>query len=268
MDLELAKRSALVTGSSAGLGADIARTLGREGARVIVHGRDATRVHAVVGDIRGAGAEAAGVTGDLATDEGASGVFAQAAAAFGRIDILVNNAGSYAAASWFETSPQSWLGFYQADVLSAVRLIQAAVPGMRERGWGRIINIATGLATAPQPEMPDYAAAKAALINATVSLAKAMAGTGISVNAISPGLIATEGVERVLRETARTEGWGDDWDVIQRRWMREVLRSDLVPRLGKVTEVADLVAFIASPRADYIHGANLRVDGGLVPSIN
>ena len=268
MDLELAKRSALVTGSSAGIGAEIARTLAREGARVVVHGRDAGRVHAVVGDIQRAGAEAAGVTGDLATDEGAARVFAEAVAAFGGIDILVNNAGSYAAASWFETSPQSWLGFFQADVLSAVRLIQAAVPAMRERGFGRIINIATGLATAPQPEMPDYAAAKAALINATVSLAKAVAGTGITVNAISPGLIATNGVERVLRETARAKGWGADWNVIQRRWMREVLRSDLVLRLGKVTEVADLVAFIASPRAGYIHGANLRVDGGLVSSIN
>ena len=260
MDLELAKRSALITGSSAGLGAEIARTLAREGARVVVHGRDAGRVHAVVGDIQRAGAEAAGVTGDR--------VFAEAVAAFGGIDILVNNADSYAAASWFETSPQSWLGFFQADVLSAVRLIQAVVPAMRERGFGRIINIATGLATATQPEMPDYAAAKAALINATASLAKAVAGTGITVNAISPGLIATNGVERVLRETARAKGWGADWNVIQRRWMREVLRSHLVLRLGKVTEVADLVAFIASPRAGYIHGANLRVDGGLVSSIN
>ena len=103
MDLELTKRSALVTGSSAGLGAEIARTLAREGAHVLVHGRDAARVRAVVGDIRVTGAEAAGVTGDLATDEGAGRVFAEAAAAFGGIDILVNNAGSYAAAPWFET---------------------------------------------------------------------------------------------------------------------------------------------------------------------
>jgi NAD(P)-dependent dehydrogenase (short-subunit alcohol dehydrogenase family) len=116
--------------------------------------------------------------------------------------------------------------------------------------------------------MADYAAAKAALINATVSLAKAVAGTGITVNAISPGLIATDGVERVLREAARTKEWSNDWNAIQQRWMREVLRSDLVPRLGKVTEVADLVAFIATPRASYIHGANLRIDGGLVSSIN
>jgi 3-oxoacyl-[acyl-carrier protein] reductase len=136
MDLELAKRSALVTGSSAGLGAVIARTLAREGARVIVHGRDATRVHAVVSDIRGAGAEAAGVAGDLATDDGASRLFAQAAAAFGRIDILVNNAGSYAAAPWFETSPQSWLGFYQADVLSAVRWKDGAMTGMSSNSAG------------------------------------------------------------------------------------------------------------------------------------
>ncbi len=268
MDLDLTTKSALVTGSSAGIGAAIARTLAREGARVIVHGRDASRVQAIAGEIRKAGAEAVGVTGDLATNQGAAQVVTEATASFGGIDILVNNAGSYAAASWFETSPKSWRGFYEADVLSAVRLIQAIAPRMRERGWGRIINIATGMATSPQPTMPDYAAAKAALINATLSLAKALAGTGITVNAISPGLIATDGVERVLRETAQTSGWGADWNVIQKRWITEVLHSDLVPRLGTVNEVADLVAFVASPRASYIHGANLRVDGGLVPSIN
>jgi 3-oxoacyl-[acyl-carrier protein] reductase len=268
MDLDLTPRSALVTGSSAGIGAAIARTLAREGARVIVHGRNAARVQAIANEIRDTGAEAFGVAGDLATNEGAARVFAEATASCGGIDILVNNAGSYAAASWFETSPESWRGFYEADVLSAVRLIQAVVPRMREIGWGRIINIATGMATTPQPLMPDYAAAKAALINATSSLAKALAGTGISVNAISPGLIATDGVERVLRETARASGWGEDWSVVQKRWIMDVLRSDLVPRLGTVNEVADLVAFVASPRASYIHGANLRVDGGLVPSIN
>jgi 3-oxoacyl-[acyl-carrier protein] reductase len=268
MDLELASRSALVTGSSAGIGAAIARLLAREGARVIVHGRDQTRVEAVACEIRKGGAEAAGVTGDLATNEGAAAVFRQATAAFGGVDILVNNAGSYAAASWFDTSPESWRGFYEADVISAVRLVQAVVPGMRARGFGRIINIATGLATAPQPAMADYAAAKAALINATLSLAKALAGTGITVNAISPGLIATDGVRRVLDETAQAGGWSGAWNVIQKRWIKEMLGSDLVPRLGTVEEVADLVAFVASPRASYIHGANLRVDGGLVPSIN
>jgi NAD(P)-dependent dehydrogenase (short-subunit alcohol dehydrogenase family) len=268
MDLDLTKKSVLVTGSSAGIGAAIARTLAREGARVIVHGRNASRVQTIAGEISNAGAEAVGVAGDLATNEGAAHVITQATASFGGVDILINNAGSYAAASWFETSPESWRSFYEADVLSAVRLIHAVVPRMRDVGWGRIINIATGMATAPPPTMLDYAAAKTALINATLSLAKALAGTGITVNAISPGLIATDSVERVLRETAQTSGWGQDWHVIQKRWITEVLHSDLVPRLGTVNEIADLVAFVASPRASYIHGANLRVDGGLVPSIN
>lgn len=268
MDLDLKNRTALVTGSSAGIGVAIAEALAREGARVIVHGRDAQRTAAVAEDLRGMGAESVGVVGDLATDDGAAYVFAQAAAAFGGIDILVNNAGSYAALSWLDTTPDSWREFYEADVISVVRLVKAIAPRMREVGWGRIINIATGLATAPQPVMPDYAAAKAALVNASVSLAKALAGTGITVNTISPGLIATDGVDRVLREVAEAQSWGKDWNVIQKRWMTEVLRSDFVPRLGTVKEVADLVCFVASPRAGYIHGANLRVDGGLTPSIN
>ena len=113
------------------------------------------------------------------------------------------------------------------SVLSAVRMIKAVVPGMREIAWGRIINIGTGMATTPQLVMADYAAAKAALVNASVSLAKALAGTGITVNTISPGLIGTEGVERVLRETAQAQDWGTDWEVIHTRWMSEVLRSDL-----------------------------------------
>jgi 3-oxoacyl-[acyl-carrier protein] reductase len=268
MDIGLKNRWALVTGSSAGIGVAIARALAREGARIVVHGRDATRTEAVAQGIGAMGAEAIAVIGDLATDDGAARALAAAIEASNGIDILVNNAGSYAATSWLDTTPDSWRAFYEADVLSVVRMVKAVVPHMRKAGWGRIINIATGLATAPQPVMPDYAAAKAALVNATVSLAKALAGSGITVNTVSPGLIATDGVEHVLHEAAKARGWGENWDVIQKRWMVDVLRSDLVTRLGTVDEVADLVAFVASPLAGYIHGANLRIDGGLTPSIN
>jgi NAD(P)-dependent dehydrogenase (short-subunit alcohol dehydrogenase family) len=111
-------------------------------------------------------------------------MFDEAESYFGKIDIFVNNAGAYAARPWFDTTPASWMDFYQTDVLSAVRLILAAVLGMQQRGWGRIIQIATGLASTPNPVMADYAAAKAALVNATVSLAKALAGTGITSNVI------------------------------------------------------------------------------------
>jgi 3-oxoacyl-[acyl-carrier protein] reductase len=268
LDLNLDGKRALATGSSAGIGAAIAKRLAREIMRVIVHGRHEARAETVAAALRAAGGEAAAVLGDLSSDEGAQHVFESARAAFGGIDILINNAGAYASRAWFDTTPQSWRAFYEEDVLSAVRMILLAAPAMRESGWGRIINVATGMATVPQPIMPDYAAAKAALVNASVSLAKELAGSGVTVNAISPGLIATDGVERVLREAAQTYGWGEDWGDIERRWMIDMLGNQLVLRLGTVDEVADLVAFIASPCADYIHGANLRIDGGLVPSIN
>ena len=268
MDLQLNGKNALVTGSSAGIGAAIARRLAEEGARVIVHGRNSERAKAVVATIHATGGHAAFALGDLSSDEGASAVYEAARSAFGRIDILVNNAGGYVSGPWLETTAQSWRNFYEADVISAVRVILAAAPAMRDAGWGRILNIASGMATYPPAVNPDYAASKAALVNATVSLAKELAGSGVTVNSISPGPIATEGVEQMVRGAARARNWGDDWGVIQRRWIRDVLQSELVSRFGTAEEVADLVAFIASPRASYINGANFRIDGGLAPSIN
>jgi len=268
MNLKLHGKRTLVTGASAGIGVAIAEALAREGARVLVHGRDTARTDAVVGRIVSAGGQAMPITGDLATDDGAAAVYSEADQAFAGIDILINNAGAYEARPWFETTPETWRKFFETDVLSAVRLILATVPGMREAGWGRIINVATGMATTPQAIMADYAAAKAAMVNSTVSLAKALAGTGVTVNTISPGVIHTEGVERVLREAAKRLGWGSDWETIQRRWFEDVLSDKTVKRLGRVEEVADLVAFVASPLADYINGANLRIDGGKSPSVN
>lgn len=269
MDLHLNGKAALVTGSSAGIGAAIARRLAQEGARVIVHGRNAERAQAVVDSIHAAGGEAAFALGDLGSDEGAGAVYEAARSAFGRIDILVNNAGGYVSGPWFETTAQSWRNFYEADVISAIRVILAVAPAMRDAGWGRILNIASGMAAYPPAVNPDYAACKAALVNATLSLAKELAGSGVTVNSISPGPIATEGVEQMVRGAAKARNWGDDdWGAIQLRWIRDVLQNELVSRFGTPEEVADLVAFVASPLASYINGANLRVDGGLAPSTN
>jgi 3-oxoacyl-[acyl-carrier protein] reductase len=116
--------------------------------------------------------------------------------------------------------------------------------------------------------LADYAAAKAALLNATVSLSKALADTGITVNCVSPGLIHTAGVEEVLKAHAKEAGWGSEWTAIQRNWFEQVLGNKTVDRLGTPAEVADFVAFVASPRAGYINGANLRIDAGLTPSVN
>ena len=268
MDLGLAGKWALVTGSSAGIGETIARTLAREGTKVIVHGRDAGRTESVVAAIRASGGTAAMAIGDLATDDGAMHVAREALAASGGIDILVNNAGSYALRFWLETTAETWRNAYETDVLSAVRMIKALVPAMRERKWGRIINIGTGLATTPEDALADYGAAKAALLNATVSLSKALARTGITVNSVSPGLIHTGGVEEVLKTHAARAGWKDDWGVVQINWFEQVLGNKTVDRLGTPQEVADFVAFVSSPLAGYINGANLRIDGGLTPSVN
>ncbi|MBV8614269.1 MAG: SDR family oxidoreductase [Acetobacteraceae bacterium] len=268
MDLQLHGKRALVTGSSRGIGAAVARALAEEGARVVVHGRDRPSAERVVGLIQAAGGSAIAVLGDLTATGGAARVAREATEQLGGVDILVNNAGVYAGRGWFETSPESWRDFYESDVVSAVRLVQALAPGMRRAGWGRIINVATGMATTPQAMMADYAAAKAAMVNMTVGLAKALAGSGVTVNTVSPGVIHTDGVEAVLREEAARRGWGDDWGDIQRRWFDDVLNDRTVDRLGAPEEIAALVAFVASPRAGYVNGANLRVDGGKSPAIN
>ncbi|HZO67382.1 MAG TPA: SDR family NAD(P)-dependent oxidoreductase [Kribbellaceae bacterium] len=265
MDLQLTGRRALVTGSSGGIGEAVAYRLAQEGVEVIVHGRRKDAVDRVVAAISTVG-RASGVTGDLRNDDGPT-TLATAALTGGGVDILVNNGGSYANRGWDDTTPQEWLDLYRVNVVAAVRLIQLLVPAMRTRGWGRIIQLGTGEATAPFATMPDYAASKAALVNLTVSLAKHLAGTGITVNTVSPGIIVTHGVEAFYRQEAVRHGWGDDWAEIEAHVLRDVLDVP-VGRLGRPSEIADLVTFLASPRADYINGANYRIDGGSIGTVN
>jgi NAD(P)-dependent dehydrogenase (short-subunit alcohol dehydrogenase family) len=267
MDLQLAGKVALVTGSSSGIGAEIARTLAREGAIVIVHGRSSASTEQVALSIAREDGKVVVVTGDLATDEGAERVASAALAVTSTVDILINNAGTYTNQSWMESTAEGWAVRYNANVLSAVRLVQRLIPQMKARGWGRVIQMASGEATQPFAFMPDYAATKAALVNLTVSLAKEVARTGITVNTVSPGIIVTGGVESFYREVAARRGWGTDWTQIEQWVLREVLDNP-VGRLGRVEEVSYLVAFIASPLAGFINGANLRVDGGSTGVIN
>jgi 3-oxoacyl-[acyl-carrier protein] reductase len=267
MDLQLAGKVALVTGSSSGIGAEIARTLAREGTTVIVHGRSSTSAEQVAQSIASQDGKAVVVTGDLTTDKGAEQVVSAALAVTGAVDILINNAGTYANQGWMESTAEEWAARYNANVLSVVRLVQRLIPQMKARGWGRIIQMASGEATQPFAFMPDYAVTKAALVNLTVSLAKEVARTGITVNTVSPGIIVTGGVERFYREVAASRGWGTDWALIEQGVLREVLDNS-VGRLGRVEEVSYLVAFIASPLAGFINGANLRVDGGSIGAVN
>jgi 3-oxoacyl-[acyl-carrier protein] reductase len=270
LDLKIEGKRALVTGSSSGIGEAIARMLAREGAVVVVHGRNSTRTQQVANEITKQGGRATALLADLARQEDADRLVSRAIEAVGAIDVLVNNAGGAdrGMKPWLETPVEQWESTFQQNVLSAVRLVRRFVPAMKQNGWGRVIQISSVLGTQPSAlGGADYAAAKAALVNTTVSLAKDLAGTGVTVNTVSPGPIFTPAAERVMRDVGKQRGWGEDWKEIEHRAIKELVPNP-VGRFGTAEEVAAAVAFLASPLASFITGANLRVDGGFVASIN
>jgi len=268
MDLDLAGRRALVTGSSSGIGAGVARILAQEGASVVVHGRNAERAEAVARELAEQGAQTAVAIGDLATDEGADAVTKAALEAFGGIDILVNNAGGSAKGetSWFKVPANNWVDVYQSNTLAAVRLIHALVPGMRERAWGRIINIGSAAAVTPTSGQPEYGPAKAALINLSLGLSKNLRNSGVTSNVISPGMIRTEGLEKGMALLAEKRGLGLDAEKGIDIMLKGI--GQTVNRIGEVEDVGYAVAMLASPRSGFINGTNVHVDGGISPAIN
>jgi len=269
MDLQLKDKVALITGSSSGIGASIAETLAREGATVIVHGRNAERAKRVSSEIKKQGGKAFTVVGDLSKEAGAKAVTEESFKVAGRIDILINNAGGTDSApiTWESGSLTDWKEKFEQNFFSGIRVLQAVLPQMKNLSWGRIVQISTGLATQPGTFMVDYAAAKAAMNNATVSLAKEFAKFGITINTVSPGPILTPAFERVARGLAEANSWGDDWNEIEKKFSQDVVPTP-VGRVGRVEDIANAVAFLASPLAGYINGANLRIDGGFVTTVN
>jgi 3-oxoacyl-[acyl-carrier protein] reductase len=262
MDLELKGKRALVTGASSGIGTSIAEHLAAEGAKVVVHGRDESRVEKVVRSIRAAGGIAEGATGDLATDEGAKAVADAARAPWGGIDILVNNAGGLtnATLNWDTCTTADWVATFQLNTLSAVRMCQHFIPEMKANGWGRIIQLSSIGGTTPAPTLvPDYLTAKGGVSTMTVHLAKSLAETGITVNAVSPGYIVTPTLEDYFM--SMTENAGLSWEEAEPALARQ--SASLVGRFGVPSDVALMVAFLASPRNAFINGSTMRVDGGM-----
>ena len=258
MELHFEGKTALVTGSSSGLGEEIARLLAAEGADVVVHGRDEARTKAVAADI---GAIAVAI-GDLSTDAGADAV----AAAAGEVDVLVNNAGGYAHEDWNTSTPAQWRDIYEANVISAVRMVQRLVPGMRARGWGRVVQIGGGLGSQPIAVQPHYSATLAARHNLAVSLARELKGSGVTSNVVSPGAILVPSVRDWLSAQAPLSGWGESWEEVERNAVHDLVPND-VDRFGRPEEIAGAVAYLASPYGDYVSGATIRVDGGSVKSV-
>jgi len=266
VDLQLAGRTALVTGSSSGIGEATARFLAREGAQVVVHGRDAARTDAVADEIRASGGKAAAVTGDLIEQAELEQAVAKIEQAVGGVDILVNNAGGrvggWSRTGWHGVSRENWLATYKLNVVATAMLIDRLVPGMKTRGWGRTIQISSCVAIQQPPHFADYQAAKAAEMNMSRSLAHALSGSGVTSNCVSAGIILTPGSENEIAGIAREVGIGEDWRPHEAKLALEILRQS-VGRIGRPDDVAAAVAFLASPHADFITGVNLLVEGGM-----
>jgi NAD(P)-dependent dehydrogenase (short-subunit alcohol dehydrogenase family) len=244
--------------------------LAAEGATVVVHGRDPVQAERVAQDIVTAGHRAHCVLGDLTREEDVQRLVEDAQRLAGRIDILVNNAGGSGGVNeqWSDSQPARWMSSYDRNVLAAVRVTTRVLPAMRQAGWGRVINISSLAALMPPPSRPEYAASKAAMNAMTSSLAKAVAGEGVTVNAVSPGTAHSEALERRFREVAQEEGLASDapWADIERAVLPRFAQIP-VGRVGQLREIASTVAFLASGSAAYITGSNLRVDGGMLPGI-
>jgi len=280
MDLQLGSKRALITGSNSGIGEGIARVLAREGAFVLVHGRNEERCVATVSAIVAAGGQASHVIGDLTDEATCTRIADDITRRYGGVDILVNNAGGRASShradgkggpmnsAWLETPWSDWLWTYEQNVGAAVRLIQSLVPGMKQRGFGRIINIASAAATQAEPDLAEYQAVKAAMVNMTASLAKTLAATGVTVNTVTPGIIMSPAVKSAFTDIAKRQGWPtDDWAEIERRFTSQVFVNS-AGRFGEPEDIGRMIALLASPLSGFMTGANYRVDGGQIRSIN
>lgn len=263
MKIDISGKVAIVSGSTAGIGLGISQALAQSGATVVVIGRESGKVDEALATIRQAvpGADLRGLVADLGTAEGAEKLFA----AEPRADILVNNLGIFNDVDFFEAPDSEWTRFYEVNVISGVRLSRHYTPGMVEQGWGRVIFVSSESGVATPADMINYGVTKSANLAVSHGLAKRLAGTGVTVNAILPGPTFTDGLEHMLKDAVAKSGRSarDEADV----FVRNARPTSIIQRAANVDEVANLVAYIASPLSSATTGAALRVDGGVVDSM-
>ena len=222
MELNLKGKKAIVTGSSSGIGEGIAKCLAKEGVQVMLHGRKKQELERVVKEITDTGGVAYYVEGELINDNDVKRIAEFTLQTFKQVDILINNAGAFPERKWLESKPQDWLDLFNANVVGMVRMIQAFLPQMLPLKWGRIIQIASVAGTSPAPNLPEYGVTKAANINMTISLARELKGSGITVNSVSPGPIKTSGTEVMFKKMAAENQWKNDWEEIEKSHSREI----------------------------------------------
>lgn len=260
MDLNLSGKTALVTGSTAGIGFAIAKRLAAEGADVVVTGRNQSKLDAAVAEIGAVGAVRS-VLADAATAEGA----ARLIAAVPDVDILVNNLGIYEAKPFVDVSDAEWHHFFEVNVVSGVRLARHYFPRMLARDWGRLIFIASESALLPPAEMVHYGMTKTAQLSIARGLAEQTRGTGVTVNSVMPGPTRSEGIVDFIQSVVENK----DAPEAEREaeFFRKLRPLSLIQRLIEADEIGAMVAYLASPLAAATNGAALRAEGGIVPTI-
>jgi NAD(P)-dependent dehydrogenase (short-subunit alcohol dehydrogenase family) len=259
MDLKLKGKRALVTGSTAGIGAAIATDLAREGARVIVNGRSPADVDKAVKTLKAAsGGDLVGFAGDL----GSAAPIEELARRHPDVDILVNNLGIFEPKPFEEIPDADWMRFFEVNVLSGVRLARAYLPAMKRANWGRIIFISSESALQIPAEMIHYGVTKTAQIAVARGLAEAVAGSGITVNSVLPGPTKSRGVVDFVAAL----GGGASFEAFETEFFQKIRPTSLIKRFEEPEEIASFVTYLASPLASAITGAALRVDGGVVKS--
>lgn len=263
MNLQLAGKIALVTGSTQGIGLAIAQTLLAEGATVIVNGRRDALVRQTVRALSAQGV-AHGVAADLSTPEGARSV-AQAAEAIGPLDILVNNAGRFEVRPFGDISDDEWASMLELNLMSGIRLARAVLPGMLERDWGRIVFIASEQSAKPNADMLHYAVSKAAQVSLARGLAELTRGTQVTVNSVLAAPTWSEGVEAFLTAMAKREG--KTVEEMRTAYFEGPGRNSIIQRWASAEEIAAQVVFLCSPLSAAVNGAAQRVDGGIIRSL-
>jgi NAD(P)-dependent dehydrogenase (short-subunit alcohol dehydrogenase family) len=260
MHIDLSGRTAVVTGSTAGIGRAIAEGLARAGAAVVINGRGEARVATALAEMRALfpGVAIRGVVSDMATAEGAAALIAAA----GDADILVNNVGTARPQPFAEITDADWLDLFQFNVMSGVRMSRHHLPRMVARGWGRIVFISSESGVNIPKEMIDYGMTKTAQLAISRGLAELAAGTGVTVNAVLPGPTRSESLANWMSATAGARGV--TVEEAERQFLATMRPTTLIGRFATTDEVANMVVYVCSEQASATSGAALRVDGGVV----
>jgi 3-oxoacyl-[acyl-carrier protein] reductase len=259
VDLGLSGKACIVTGATSGIGAATARMLLAEGARVLMVARDAERVEAVAAAL---GGSTAGFAADVTDPPAAERIVGECESRFGRVDVLVNNAGTSAVMGLDELTEEEWELQWQLNVMGPMRLMQAASPRMAERGWGRIVNVASSAGKRPSLRNPAYTVTKSAQLALSRVYADTYAGRGVLVNAVAPGPTTTElwtGAEGIAAQQAERGGTSIEEE------LKAAGAKVPIGRLGEPDEIAAVIVFLCSEHASNVAGASWSVDGGTVP---